>query len=262
MGLRAANLLTIATTIVLLLSQVCPARPALMDKTLTQDFKDADLVYVVKTLAKEMGCNAYIGPHLEGQVTVSLRSVPPEAALEAILSMSGRKLGYKLPEPRILIVGVPEQLDTLDQEIIRCRIPLPRHGDRVRREFLLSHNDAHQVMKLVQCKHREDAEIIPHPVMNGFYAVGPRSVVSQVGREVREFETNPIEHVDPIEHYVLVNAQDKAELAKLITSLVPEVTLEFGEDDPTRLRIRGLPWDVALAKDLIEQVVERSAPTP
>ena len=174
-------------------SSAALARPASMTKTVTQEFVGADLVQVVKTLGRQMECNVFIGPHVDGVVTVSLRSVPPEAALGAILEMQNPKLGYKIAEPYILIVGMRDQLDAIDNEIIRCRISRPRQGDRIRREFLLSHNDAKEAMKVFLYNHHQDAEIIPHPTMNGFYAVGNPKVVAKIACEVREMEANPVE---------------------------------------------------------------------
>ena len=58
-----------------------PATPrALVGKRISQEFVKADMVYVVKTLGRIMGCKPNIGPQVDGEVTVRLRSVPAEAA--------------------------------------------------------------------------------------------------------------------------------------------------------------------------------------
>lgn len=65
-------------------------------KLVTLDFVNADLVYVIKILAKEMGRNVYIGPGVEGSVTVTLKSVPVDGALALILKMQENDIAYKL----------------------------------------------------------------------------------------------------------------------------------------------------------------------
>ncbi len=41
----------------------------------------ADIVYAIKVLAKEMGWNVYLGPGVEGEVTLEIDEASPEEAL-------------------------------------------------------------------------------------------------------------------------------------------------------------------------------------
>jgi type IV pilus assembly protein PilQ len=86
-----------------------PADPELrfVGETITLDLKDADLKDVLRTFAELTKLNIAIDPDVTGSVTVRLRDVPWDQALDLILRMNG--LGYVL-EGKILRVGKTERL--------------------------------------------------------------------------------------------------------------------------------------------------------
>jgi type II secretory pathway component HofQ len=71
------------------------------------DLKDADIKDVLRTFAKLARVNIAIDPEVKGSVTVRLRDVPWDQALEVILQING--LGYVL-EGNVLRVGEPRKL--------------------------------------------------------------------------------------------------------------------------------------------------------
>ena len=86
-----------------------PADPELrfVGETITLDLKDADLKDVLRTFAELTKLNIAIDPDVTGSVTVRLRDVPWDQALDLILRMNG--LGYVL-EGKILRIGKTERL--------------------------------------------------------------------------------------------------------------------------------------------------------
>jgi type IV pilus assembly protein PilQ len=66
-----------------------PARPTNGPRLISLDFKDADVVNLLRILAAESGRNIVIGEDVKGKVSISLRNVPWEQALETILESRG-----------------------------------------------------------------------------------------------------------------------------------------------------------------------------
>lgn len=71
------------------------------------DLKDADLKDVLRTFAELAKVNIAIDPEVKGSVTVQLRDVPWDQALDVILRTNG--LGYVL-EGNVFRVGLPGKL--------------------------------------------------------------------------------------------------------------------------------------------------------
>lgn len=227
--------------------------PTLVGKRISQDFVKADLAYVVKTLARMMGCNAFIGPQVNGEVTVDLRSVTPEAALREVLAMQNRTLAYKRPEQGILVVGPPGQLDQLDEEIIRCRVHSGRANDPVRAEFLLDKADGKLVIPVLMRQYRV-VEFIQHPTMKGFYAVGPGGVLSQIKKELPRLDVYPQDPPALAEESVHIEFAQPQEIQEILATLVTGVTITASPDDPSTLSLKGLPWAVEQAEELLAQL--------
>ena len=85
-------------------------------KTISLDFEGADLLYVIKLLAKEIGINMVTDQTVKGEVTMSLRNVTPEAALNLILKMSG------FESKRVnntIIVGSKDTIDKIPNDIMK-----------------------------------------------------------------------------------------------------------------------------------------------
>lgn len=95
----------------LLLAMLAPVLSAPRD-LVSHDFQNADLVQVLKTLAREMGCAITLGGEVRGRVTLKLDNVPAEEALRRVLALDGR-FSYKLVRGRTLYVARAPLLDQL-----------------------------------------------------------------------------------------------------------------------------------------------------
>jgi type IV pilus secretin PilQ/predicted competence protein len=76
-------------------------------KLLTLDFKDADVVNVLRILGAEAGRNIAVGDDVKGKVTVSLRNVTWDQALDTILEARGLR---KIERNGIIRIASNEQL--------------------------------------------------------------------------------------------------------------------------------------------------------
>jgi type II secretory pathway component HofQ len=97
-------------------------RPAAHSKLISIDFVNADLKYVLKTLGRKMGRNLYLGPGVEGSVTVTLKDVPVDGAVALILKMQSKQLAYKLLGYDTLIVATPEKIAQVEDGILSTQL--------------------------------------------------------------------------------------------------------------------------------------------
>jgi type IV pilus secretin PilQ/predicted competence protein len=73
-------------------AQPTPAPPAPRtngSKLISLDFKDADVINLLRIVAAESGKNIVAGDDVKGRVSISLRNVTPEQALDTILEVRG-----------------------------------------------------------------------------------------------------------------------------------------------------------------------------
>src|SRR6266498_1474195 len=84
-----------------------PQTPSEGGKLITIDFKDADVINVIRLLGTEGGRNIVVGEDVKGKVSVSLRNVTWEQALETILEARGLQ---KIEKDGIIRIVSCEQL--------------------------------------------------------------------------------------------------------------------------------------------------------
>lgn len=164
-------------------------RPYRGVKRVTLDFVKADLVYVVKLLAREMGRNVFIGPGVEGEVNLNLKDVPADAALALVLQEQGDEFDYKLIGYNTLIVARREKVEQIEEEVMgKSFAPKPVFG--MRQEILLKRAPAAKVIELLRGQYK-DVEFIPHPTMNGFYTVGKRADILSIKNDIPQLDRTP-----------------------------------------------------------------------
>lgn len=91
-------------------------------KRVTLSFQKADLVVVLKTLAREMGVSLQLGPTVQGTVTIDLVDVPVEEALRRVLALQKTKYSFKLL-PNALVVAPPDKLLSVEQATLSASKP-------------------------------------------------------------------------------------------------------------------------------------------
>ena len=84
-----------------------PSRPPALETRISLSVKDADLVEVVRSLARIGGKNVVVDPSVRGTVTAELHDVPWDRALAVILEING--LGMEL-DGNVIAVAPPARL--------------------------------------------------------------------------------------------------------------------------------------------------------
>ncbi|HZV96569.1 MAG TPA: secretin and TonB N-terminal domain-containing protein [Candidatus Nitrosocosmicus sp.] len=86
---------------------VTPAPPPAGGRLLSMDFKDADVINLLRILAAESGRNIVAGEDVKGKVSISLRNVTWEQALDTILEVKGLQ---KVERGNVIRIVSTEQL--------------------------------------------------------------------------------------------------------------------------------------------------------
>jgi type II secretory pathway component GspD/PulD (secretin) len=233
--------------------RVAPRRTRPYQKMVSLDFVNADLVYVIKVLAKEMGRNVYVGPGVEGSVTVTLKSVPVEGAMALILKMQENEFGYKLIEPNTIVVAPQEKLNSIADDImskgpIGPTIPV----NAIRQEILLEKAPAPKVISFLESQYK-NVKFIPHPTMNGFYVVGSKKDVLDIKSSIANLDRVPEPPAKPEREYVKVNYGDLNEVKGLLATLVPDVVYNVDARRNT-LILEGSPAAIELVKETLAEI--------
>ena len=237
-------------------ARVIPKRTKPHSKMVSLDFVNADLVYVIKVLAKEMNHNVYVGPGVEGSVTVTLKSVPVEGALALILKMQENEFDYKLVEPNTIIVAPKEKLGTIPDDILQ-KGPAGTAGpqipkDAIRQEILLEKAPAAKVISFLEGQYK-NVKFTPHPTMNGFYVLGARKDILQIKSEIANLDRVPDPPAKPEREFVRINYADMNEVKSLLATLVPDV--QYNQDAfHNTLILEGSPSAIEQVKELLDQL--------
>jgi type IV pilus assembly protein PilQ len=233
------------------------ARPVHHSKMVSLDFVNADLVYVIKVLAKEMNHNVYVGPGVEGSVTVTLKSVPVEGALALILKMQENEFDYKVVEPNTIIVAPKEKLGTIPDDILQKGPVGGGNGpqvpkDAIRQEILLEKAPAAKVISFLESQYK-NVKFTPHPTMNGFYVLGARKDVLQIKSEIGTLDRVPEPPAKPEREFIRINYADMNEVKSLLATLVPDV--QYNQDTfHNTLILEGSPSAIEQVKELLDQL--------
>ncbi len=110
-----------------------------MQQIITVEYKDADLVSVLRSLALTYRLNLLTGPDIKGKVTINLQEITVEKALGAILKANG--LLYSLREGVIYVTsGDPSLIDT-KTEVIQLKYLTATQAQNMTRKMLSPKGD-------------------------------------------------------------------------------------------------------------------------
>lgn len=232
-----------------------PRRPkAPPQKLVTLDFVNADLVYVLKVLAKEMNKNIYVGPTVAGSVTVTLKNVPVEGAMALILQMQENEYDYKVLDYNTIVVAAPEKLDEVADDIFdpdnikEKEVP----ADAIRMEYLLEEAPAAKVVDFLKDEYGR-VKFTPHPTMNGFYANGSKEDLLQIKRELANLDRVPEPPPPPLREFLPVKYGELTEIRGLLGTLVPDV--QYNVDVRQNLLIvEGSPGAIDQVRELLAEL--------
>lgn len=147
----------------------------------TLSYLNADLFYVVRVLAREMSCYAWVGPTVRGSVTIQLNDVPAVEALRLVLDLQPDVYDYRI-QGNIVAIGPPDKLAEILSGWTPRRPKIP--DDSPRMEYLL--NDGLPAAKVIDFFRGQypDVEFTQHPTTKGFFARGSREDLLSIKREL------------------------------------------------------------------------------
>jgi len=232
-----------------------PRRPkAPPQKLVTLDFVNADLVYVLKVLAKEMNKNIYVGPTVAGSVTVTLKNVPVEGAMALILQMQENEYDYKVLDYNTIVVAAPEKLSEIANNVFDPSNAKEREvpEDAIRMEYLLEEAPAAKVVDFLKVEYAR-VQFTPHPTMNGFYANGSKDDLLQIKRELANLDRVPEPPPPPLREFLPVKYGDISEVRGLLGTLVPDV--QYNVDvRQSLLIVEGSPGAIDQVRELLAEL--------
>ncbi len=164
-----------------------------IEPTLSLDFKDADILDVLRLIAHKVGLNVFPGKEVKGMVTVKLDNVPWQKALDLIL----KNLGYAY---------------IIEDNIIRVDSPTVLLGDTTTRIFKLNYAKADDIMSIV-------SNMLT--TLSNQQAKKIGGIAPVAGTVIQDARTNAIIVTD-----IPYNVNQIEEIIKKLDTITPQVMIE------------------------------------
>ena len=110
-----------------------------LQQTISVEYKDADLVSVLRSLALTYRLNLLTGPDIKGKVTINLQEITVERALEAILKANG--LVYNKKEGVIYVSSGDSTMVDIGTEVIQLKYLTATQAQNMTRKMLSNKGD-------------------------------------------------------------------------------------------------------------------------
>lgn len=153
---------------------------------LSLKFKDADLRDVILYLGEFAGLNVVFDPEVRGTVTVDLKDVPWDQALDIILKIN--KMGKTL-EGNILRIAPISVLTREEEEQRRLAETKEMAGPILVKTFTLSYSKASEVQSLLQNKLSDRGEIIVDGRTNTLIVSDVKERIDLIEKLISVFDT-------------------------------------------------------------------------
>lgn len=217
-------------------------RPA--SKLVNMDLVNADLVYVLKILAKEMNMNIVTDPTVQGSVTMTLKSVPASGALNLVTKVSG--FDYKIVGNTI-VVGDPKLLAKISPDIMEVK-----KGAEVTQAIPLEHAKAADIMGLVSSTY-PDVKATADPRGTALIVTADPKNMKAIRSFVSQLDYDVPAPVPPRTEIVALKGAKAEELMPILQKLVPTVSYDI-DKRLNSLIVTGDDANISLVKDYLEQL--------
>lgn len=210
--------------------------------TVSLEFNQADILEVLKFLCQEMDLNVVTSPAVSGRVTVFLKSVDPQEALEIILASNA--LAYE-KRGRILHVMTEAEYNRLhggpftDKTILR-RVPL-------------QHAQAQAVSRALDQIKSSTGSVVAEDSTNTVILLDTPRVVAQMEEMIAALD-RPIESVI----FQAANASAQTLLPEVQPLLTPGVGEAFADERNNQLILKDYPGKLAQIMQILQAFDKRS----
>jgi general secretion pathway protein D len=202
-----------------------PARPAPPARTLVSlDFVNAEIGDVLKALAIQSGANIITAPDVKGTVTVSLSRLTVEESLNLITRLSGYR--YEKID-NTYVVGTEESLKAFRTAAEPSSTPKPRTVEAL--TFKVAKPT--DIATYLSARFPE-LKITPSGEKDATYLLieGDAETVERAREAAYAFEQQLTGSVEIVTEVYRVKYADSRDLARIVTQLVPGVTVSLGPD--------------------------------
>jgi type II secretory pathway component GspD/PulD (secretin) len=202
-----------------------PLRPAAPPRTLVSlDFVNAEIGDVLKALAIQSGANIITAPDVKGTVTVSLSRLTVEESLNLITRLSGYR--YEKID-NTYVVGTEESLKAFRTAAEPSSTPKPRTVEAL--TFKVAKPT--DIATYLSARFPE-LKITPSGEKDATYLLieGDAETVERAREAAYAFEQQLTGSVEIVTEVYRVKYADSRDLARIVTQLVPGVTVSLGPD--------------------------------
>jgi len=219
-------------------------KKAAQEKLVSLDLVNADLIYVLKILAKELGMNIVTDPTVEGSVTMTLKDVPASGALNIVVKMSG--YDYKRVDNTI-VVGDPKLLATIPSNIMNIK-----KGSEITQAIPLEHAKATDISSMVSSSY-PDAKVQADPRGTALIVSADPESMKAIRSFVSQLDYDVPAPIPPRTEIIALKGAKAEELQPILQKLVP--TLSYDVDKRLNsLILTGDEGSLSLCKDYLEQL--------
>ncbi|MDQ7822107.1 MAG: secretin N-terminal domain-containing protein [Candidatus Eremiobacteraeota bacterium] len=190
------------------------------EKMVTMDFVNADLIYVLKILAKELNLNLVTDPSVSGAVTMTLKNVPATGALNLIIKMSG--YDYKKVDST-LIVGDSKVLDKIPSNIMKVK-----KGDETTQVIPLENAKPGDVQGVLSSNY-PDAKIQPDSRLNALIVTADPNTIKQMKTLASQLDVAVPAPPPPKTEIIPLKAAVARDIIATLQKLVPTLTYNYDE---------------------------------
>jgi type IV pilus assembly protein PilQ len=219
-----------------------PAAPA--EKMVSMDFVNADLIYVLKILAKEMNLNIVTDPTVSGAVTMTLKNVPASGALNIIVKMSG--YSYKVVG-NTMIVGDEKTLAKIPSNIMTVK-----KSNEVTQVIPLENAKPGDVMGVLSSNY-PDAKIQPDSRLNALIVTADIGTIKQMKTLASQLDVAVPAPPPPKTEIIPLKAATPRDIMATLQKLVP--TLSYNSDERLNaLIVTGDDASITQLKDYLDEL--------
>ena len=213
-------------------------------RLVNMDLVNADLIYVLKILAKELDLNIVTDPTVQGSVTMTLKNVPAQGALNLVVKISG--FDYKRVGNTI-VVGDPKLLEKITPNIMELR-----RGSEITQAVPLEHAKATDLSAMVASSY-PDAKITADPRGTALIVTADPSSMKAIRAFISQLDYDVPAPVPPRTEIIALKGAKSEELLPIMQKLVP--TLSYDVDKRLNaLIVTGDDATISLCKDYLEQL--------
>ncbi len=214
----------------------------------TLDFVNADLIYVLKILAKEMHMNLVTDQTVKGSVTLSLKDVPASGAFQLILKISG--FSYKVIKNTI-VVGAPQTLAGIQSDVLG---PLRRPSDLGVLVIPLEFAKAQDVAQGIKDAFSDpDVTVKADDQVNLVTVRAPKSMLLSIKEYTQQRDVKPAPQAVQKTEVIPVKYGVLAQVLQIVKALYPQVSY-IADDHLNAMIVRGQDSDIQALKAFLATI--------